>query len=64
MPPTQAGYAGGGGGVLAYLLYGVGHAEGLGPGVSTGILRRLGPGDSGAPAGSSLAAKNQSCPKT
>ena len=52
--PTQAGYAGGGGGVIAYLLCGADHAEVHGPGVSTGILRRLGPGGSEAPAGSSL----------
>ena len=61
--PTQAGYAGGGGGDLAYLLCGADHAEVHGPGVSTGILRRLGPGGSEAPAGSSLGAGNQSHPR-
>jgi len=35
------------------LLYGVDHAEGLDPEVSIGILRRLGPDDLEAPAGSS-----------
>ena len=55
MPPTQAaGYAGGGGGGLAYLLYDADHVEGPGPGVSTEILRRLGPGGLEGPAGSSL----------
>ena len=62
--PTQAGYAGGSGGVLAYLLCGADHAEVHGPGVSTGILRRLGPGGSEAPAGSSLGAQNQPRPET
>ena len=49
----------GGGRGQAYLLYGVDHAEGLDPEVSIGILRRLGPDDLEAPAGSSLGEENQ-----
>ena len=41
-------------GGLAYLLYDADRVEGPGPGVSTEILRRLGPGGLEGPAGSSL----------